>query len=74
MTRAKAVTSDLVAHGHYLSPLGRACRVAPEQEDLDTAAEAQLVYDTPAGRPARGGMADGFTLSRANWYMLRRLA
>lgn len=74
MTRAKAATSDLVPEASYLSPMGRACRLAVDQDKAQSPDEAYLVYDTPGGRPARGSMADGFALSRANWYMLRRLA
>lgn len=73
MTRAKPSTSDLVRGASYLSPLGRACRLSEEQGDLSRASEAVLVYDTPSGRAAHGSMADGFVLTRANWYVLRRL-
>lgn len=74
MTRVKSTTSVLVPEASYLSPTGRACRLAAEQGSLEQAQEAHLVYDTPSGRAARGSMADGFFLSRANWYLLRRLA
>jgi hypothetical protein len=74
MTRAQSSTSDLVPDATYLSPAGRACRLAPGQEPLSRAAEAYMLYDTPTGRPARGSMADGFSLTRANWYVLRRVA
>lgn len=74
MTRAASSTADLVRGAVYLSPAGRACRLAQDQGSADPAVEAYLVYDTPGGRAARGSMADGFMLSRANWYLLRRLA
>ena len=74
MTRAVASTAELVRGAVYLSPSGRACRLAAEQPAGRGAHEAYLVYDTPGGRPARGAMADGFMLKRPNWYMLRRLA
>lgn len=37
MTRAQSSTSDLVPEATYLSPSGRACRLAPGQEPLSRA-------------------------------------
>ena len=74
MTRVQSDACELLPGAVYLSPTGRACRLAAEQGNLHRAAWAHLVYDTAQGRPARGSMADGFTLSRANWALLRRLA
>lgn len=73
MTRAAPSTFQLVAGAVYLSPTGRACRLAPDQATVARPGEVYLVYDTTAGRAARGSMADGFCLSRANWPVLRRL-
>lgn len=73
MTRAVASTFELVRGAVYLSPCGRACRLALDQGTADAETEALLVYDTPTGGQARGAMADGFLLARKNWHLLRRL-
>lgn len=74
MTRASPASDELHPEGLYLSPGGRACRLAPHQSADDLKREAHLVYDTPGGQAGQGTLADGFVLARSNWYLLRRLA
>ncbi len=63
--------AELSRDAVYLSPLDRRCRWVPTPEPN---AVLHFVYDTPQGRPAKGSMADGFTLSVANVRLLRRVA
>jgi hypothetical protein len=58
----------------YLSPSGRRCRWWPSPSDHGRRVEALILYDTPQGQPAQSPRWDGFVLSAANWYLLRRLA
>jgi hypothetical protein len=55
----------------YLSPSGRRCRVF---EVHFTGRRAHLLYDHKDGTPSRSRFGDGFTLARANWHLLRRVA
>ena len=70
---AAAPQRELVADptAVYLSPSGRRCRVF---EVHFTGRRAHLLYDHKDGSPACSRFADGFTLSRANWHLLRRVA
>jgi hypothetical protein len=67
--RAEELTVDPDAV--YLSPSGRRCRVF---EVHFTGRRAHLLYDHKDGTPCRTRFGDGFTLSRANWHLLRRVA
>lgn len=62
----------------YRSPAGRLCvvREVDYHEPLlrNGAAVAHLEYLRPDGRPVASHMADGFSLSRENWPLLRAVA
>ena len=59
----------------YLSPLGRTCRLAPSKPDQAPARTtyATFVYCRADTGPGQGTFADAFTLSSANFHLLRRL-
>ena len=62
----------LVRGAVYLSPLGMRCRLSVGGDDH--APVATLLYDLQDGSPAPSGGFDGFTLARAIWLLLRRVA
>jgi hypothetical protein len=55
----------------YLSPLGRRCRLYGLSAGMTW---ATLLYDLQDGSPCRSAFGDGFSLSRENWRVLRRVA
>lgn len=64
---------DLDPQAVYLSPRGRRCRVHASSAAAPIATFATLIYDRADGMPCLGQLADGFTLSRANWHLLRQV-
>lgn len=66
-------TSELDPRGVYLAPSGRRCRVHVSTAPAPIAAFATLIYDRADGLPCTGQLANGFTLSRANWHLLRKV-
>lgn len=55
----------------YLAPSGRRCRLAPSNLLVD---RAVLLYDLSDGTPApQVEWSEGFTLTRENWRLLRRV-
>jgi hypothetical protein len=67
---APAAAPELDPSAVYLSPSGRRCRLF----DVHFAGHrATLLYDLKDGSPCRSHYGDGFTLSRANWRLLRRV-
>ena len=55
----------------YLSPSGRRCRVV----DVHVGGlRATLRYDLRDGTACHSDFGEGFTLARANWHLLRRVA
>lgn len=71
----KGAGTKLEARAVYLAPSGRRCRWWPGHTRFAQAAPwAILVYDLQDGRPASSAMSDGFTLSPANFHLLRRVS
>lgn len=70
MTSTDAVT--LQAGVVYLSPTGRRCRLCTRQSQKPRQSEATLIYDLRSGAAPSSPFADGFALSKGNWYLLRR--
>ena len=73
-TAQRVGTAPLNERAVYLSPLNRRWRLVamvPVAADCEV---AHFVYDTPNGRRAYGSMADGFSLTSANFHFLRRVA
>lgn len=57
----------------YLSPAGRRCRLFVDEAAVKPRkTEATLVNDLPDGTAPASPFAEGFVLSRINWYLLRR--
>lgn len=69
------VVPELVAGAVYLSPRGLRCRwwQNPNLQRGAHKASAVFLYDQPGGLPATGYEQDGFTLSRQNLRLLRRV-
>ena len=66
------VADVLARRAVYLSPMGMRCRLAEAGNGNN--AVATLLYDLQDGSPAPSTSFDGFTLARANWHLLRRVA
>lgn len=66
-----APASLLDPHAVYLSPRGRRCRL---QGLSHGGTYATLVYELRNGTRSSSVHADAFTLSAANWLLLRRVA
>jgi len=64
---------DLDPDAVYLAPSGRRCRLLPDQDRRAPGPVALLLYDLRNGQPAASRFSDGFTLSRSNFYLLRRV-
>lgn len=71
---ARANAPELDPQAIYLSPSGRCCRVCQSDSTRPTETFATFIYDRKDGNPNTGVFAEGFTLSRANWHLMRRLA
>ena len=67
------VTTRLDPKAGYLSPAGRFCRLVPGVAKDPHWSFATFVYCGLDARPSPGTLADGFTLSSANFHLLRRL-
>lgn len=55
----------------YMSPLGRRCRCLEVSTDTEARQVAHFAYQPWQGAPPDSRMADGFSLTSANWRVMR---
>jgi hypothetical protein len=71
---AGVVADDFLRHGVlYQAPSGRLCTLDPADRGHPDAPYCTMLYVRADGTPATRSHADGFCMSRINWYLLRRV-